>query len=755
MTATAPSYSADAIDITRAGVTAFLKAIRKHWAMVAAATLLAGGGALLYAKSQPRIYQANVTIEIDPHATLPLGDKTSGAFDLGAGSVWDAREYYETQYKILVSDRVLSMVVRDLSLTLDYDFLGMHGPSEIPVTLEAATDALRSRVSVEPVKYSRLALVKVDDPNPKRAARLANAVTQIYIDQNLESAVSATSDAVVWLNGQVDHVKRDLEENENSLHDFKEKNRLPSTSINEASNMLRVELQALDEAVTHTRTRRAELAAREAELSKISATDPDELPASELLTSSFLQSARSQYQTALKERNSLLAEGKGDNHPSVKTADERVTECRAALLGEIRNIQGAVARDLAIIVRQEQSEEALYDATRQRAVDLNMKEIEYHRLDRSRDQNEKLFSLLLERTKDADLARMMRVNNARIIDLAHEPKIPIRPKVSMITAIGTGLGLLLGVLAAWTREKLDTSLKTPDDVEAHLGVPFLGLLPASNDQDKNVYSRYSRRKRRQQRASLAPNSANPPELVVHYLPLSGVAEAARSIRTNLLFMNPDKPYRKLLVSSAGPSEGKTTVACSIAIALAQGGQRVCIVDCDLRRPRLHRIFNRIGDIGLVHHLVGDVQLDDVAKPTGIENLWAITSGPTPPNPADVLNSERFRRFLSDLGERFDRVVIDSPPLVAVTDGTILSTLVDGTVFVVRAFSTNKHLAAQGLRALRGVDSAVVGTILNAVNLDKHEYAHYYHYYYYKRAGYGPTPPSRDDDSSGEESASPN
>jgi capsular exopolysaccharide synthesis family protein len=269
------------------------------------------------------------------------------------------------------------------------------------------------------------------------------------------------------------------------------------------------------------------------------------------------------------------------------------------------------------------------------------------------------------------------------------------------------------------------------------------------DADENAGASKARRRR-------APRVAGklPTELVVHERPLSGIAEAARALRTNLTFMNPDKPHRKLLVTSAAPAEGKTTVACSIAISLAQAGQRVCIVDCDLRRPRLHRIFDRSGDAGLTNYLVGDATLDEVAQPTMIENLWCISSGPIPPNPADVLHSERFKRFLNELGERFDRVIIDSPPVVAVTDSAIVSTLVDGTVFVIRAFSTTRALSKQGKRALRDVDAPIVGAVLNAVNLRKHEYS-YYQYYYYKREGYGPIPPTRSDEESQGTAAPPN
>ena len=706
------------------------KAIRKHWGMVVACLLLGAGCALLYGKTQPRVYEATTMVEINPHVVQPLGNKSDEVQNFGL--FYDMHEYYETQYKIIASDRILSAVVRDLGLANDYDFLGYATSPATPPSLEGVTAMLRGHVIVDPIKYSRLVLIKVDDTHPKRAKRICDAIAAAYLDQNLQNAFTATSDAVTWLNGQVDHVRQDLEHDENALHEFKQRNDLPSTSINEASNMLRVELQEFDVALTHTRTRRQELEARAAELSKISAEDPDQLPASELLSSSFLGTLRTQYQQAVREQLALLAEGKGDNHPMVKELGEKIAETRRALLSEVKNIQGSVDRDLAIVLREEAGESALFQGARRKAVELNMKEIEYHRLDRTREENEKLYGMLLEHMKEADLSRMMRVNNLRVIDTATEPGKPIRPRIPLEIAIGLFAGLVVGCAVAWSRQQLDSSVKTPDDVETKLGVTCLGLLPELDDDDGGAaYGRRARSRRRRKTAE----PVKVVELVVHARPLSGIAEAARSIRTNLMFMNPDRPYKKLLVTSAAPSEGKTTVACTLAIAFAQGGQRVCIVDCDLRRPRLHRIFDRQGDIGLTNVLVGEATVDDVARPTVVDNLWCVPSGPTPPNPADILQSATFRRFIDDLSSRFDRVVIDSPPAVAVTDAAILSTLCDGAIFVIRAFKTSKHLSDHGLRSLRDVDAPIVGAILNAVDLNRHEYNTYYHYYYYKREGY--------------------
>jgi capsular exopolysaccharide synthesis family protein len=730
------------------GLVAFLKVLRKHWAVVVACVVLACGAALIYSKSIRRVYQASSLIEMNPRAPQPLGDGSGPTgFDMSLLFL-DPQEYYQTQYNIITSRSVLRAAAEAISLESDYEFFGLSQPPDPPISLDQAAAALAGHVTVDPVKGSRLAYIRVSDFDPKRAKRLCDAVANAYVEQNLETVVASSSDAVAWLGGQIDHIKSELDRDENTLYDFKQRNDLPSISINDSSNMLRLEMQEYDEALTHTRTRKAELLARQSELAQVSPDQPDALPSSELLSNMYLQTLRTQYRAAFEQRATLIAEGKGESHPLVKEADARLADSKAALLTEVSNLAAAVVRDLAVIERQEQNEAAMFNASRRSAVDLNMKEIEYHRLDRSREENEKLYGLLNARLKEADLARMMRANNLRVVETATVPGAPISPRVTLNIIVGLVGGLLLGIALPLLREQLDSSIKTPADVEEKLGATFLGLLPELNDAEK---PRGRGRRGRRPRPDGEPVEGQP-ELVVHNRPSSGVSEAARSIRTNLMFMNPDKPCRKILVSSAAPSEGKTTVACGIAIALAQGGQRVCIVDADLRRPRLHRIFDRAGEAGLTSALVGEATLDEVAKPTVVPNLWSVPAGPLPPNPADLLQSDRFRKFVQELGTRFDRVIIDSPPLVAVTDSAIISTLVDGTVFVVRAFQTSKQVSAQGLRALRDVEAPIIGTVLNAVNLNRHEY-NYYHYYYYKREGYASA--SADPEPAGAGAAPPN
>lgn len=717
--------------------------LRKHWLTALSTAVLVTVGVSLWTMRQTKIYEATATVQFDPNPPRPLGGKVESIVELGSGAVWDTREYYETQYQILQSRRVSLGVVQQLGLNRDHTFLrnlpkGLEVPGDPePWSEEAAADLLRSRLRVDPMKQSRLATVRLQDANPERAARILKTVVETYRDQNVSTLIDSTDDASRWLAEEHDKLYKELEKNEIALHQYKEDKNILSVEFDDKSNMLREEIAQLNQALTSIRTRREEVAARRAELSKVVA-DPSVLPASELLQSQQLQNLRQEYVSALRERESLLKGGMGKNHPEVLSASAKEQTSREALIAEVKNIQGALDRDLSAIGRQEGGVSGLYERAKKEALELNLLEIEYSRLRRSKDNTEKLYSLLLERSKESDLTRRLRMNNVSIVDYPVEPNAPVKPNLPINAAGGLAFGLLLGAAAALGRGMLDRTVKTPADLE-QLGIPtFLGLIPEIAEASSQP------RARRRDPSGQA-------ELIVHQDPMSGVAEASRSIRTNLLFMAPDKPYRTLLVTSAGPAEGKTTIACCIATAIAQAGKRVCLVDCDLRRPRLHRIFRAGGrDLGpgLATALVDDGLKDFVAE-TEVPNLWVVPAGPIPPNPSELLHSERFRTFLARLSERFDQVILDSPPVAAVTDATILSTLVDGTVLVVRANRTGKEVARHANRLLHNVGANFAGCVLNAVNLDRDEYK--YSYYYYRREGYyaegtrpsanGPQPPS--------------
>jgi succinoglycan biosynthesis transport protein ExoP len=716
--------------------------IRKNWLLVLAITAAVGLAVTFYTFGQTKIYESTATVLFDPQAPRPLGDRVQGTID---NSYWSNKEYYKTQYWVIQSLRITSEAVRTLGLNKDASFLA-NVPAGTPlppvqVQVEDAARVLQSRLTVEGIKDSRLALVKYADADARRAQRVASALVECYIQKNLDDMLDSTGTAGDWLHSQMDSLKHDVENSEMALHEYKQNKNILSLSMEDQVQMLRDEMRKLSGAITDARTNREQLAARLKELMKIDPDDPQELPATELIKSSNVQVLRDAYLSAQRGYEALRARGKGDEHPDVRAVIAQRDSARSAYVMEVKNIQGGLQRDLAELDRTTGGLKKLFGEAEEQALDLNLLEIEYRRLARSKDNSEKLYSLVMERSKESDLTRTLVFNNIRVAERPSLPRGPVSPNVPLNIAGGLAAGLVLGLAAALGREQLDRSVKTPGQLEQILGPSFLGLLPSFGEGDAPKSAYYGRR----QRERSPPNGElNTPELVVHEHPASGIAEAARAIRTNILFMSPDTPYRSILVTSAGPAEGKTTVACCIAIAMAQAGRRVVLLDCDMRRPRLHKVFGHSKEKGITTALIDDSSIEDISLETVVPNLRMITTGPLPPNPAEIFHSEAFARFMAALKERYDCVVIDSPPVVPVTDAAILSTAVDGTVLVVRAFRTTKDLARRASRALRDVGGQMIGTVLNAVDLNRHEYGYKY-YYYYKREGYASEGRSGSDD----------
>ena len=718
-----------------------LKVLGKHWVAataIAVAVLLATA---FYTLGQTKIYQATATVQIDPNPTMPLGKDVSSVVDVGVGSFWSNKEYYATQQQLLQGRALALATVERLGLQRDGRFLANVAPEdpdppppENPVTPEAAAGVLSNRLTVEPVKDSRLVTVSLDDADPERARRVLKELLDVYLERNIGRVVASTESASEWLNEQTGKLKEELEKTELSLHEYKKDKRILSVSLDDQSNMLREEMQQLNHALTEVQTRRQGLVARYSELEKIDATDPDNVPASELLSNPLLTNLRAEYIEAKGVRASLLAGGKGEQHPSVTSAEARVATAREALLNEIGNVRGAVKSDLDAVSKEVKGLAGLFEEAKQRALDLNLLEIEYRRLERSKKNTEKLYGLVLERSKESDLAGLMRFNNISVVEPPRSSRSPVRPNVPIYLALGGMLGIALGLGFAFARELLDRRVRSPEDLEETVGLPFFGMLPSA--------SRGAHRRR-----GRVEGDAGSPELYAHQAPSGAVAEAARGIRTSLTFSAPDRPYRRFLVTSASPGDGKTMVASTLAVALAQTGARVLLLDCDLRRSRLHRVFGRTNHVGVSNAVLDHDVLRTEVLDTTVTNLSLLPAGPRVAAPAELLQSERFVELLDELGRLYDMVVIDSPPVIAVTDALIVATRVDAVMFVARAGRTRRDLARRAVRDLRAVGANVAGCVLNDLDVERRGYGYYYYYY---RSGYGYG--GKEGASSGEEAA---
>jgi capsular exopolysaccharide synthesis family protein len=697
-----------------------LQALRKSWALVLAITAVAAVGTAFYVMGRPVIYRSTASVLIDPMPPSPLGKGIQQGGDAW-GYYWSEQEYLQTQARVLTSRHVASLTVRRLGLQNDPSLAGnptrhQKGPiGNVPV--DAAASVLQGKVDVKPVKGTRLITVSLEDTDPNRAQRLLGGLVETFAQQNLDEAASAASSSNDWLRNQLTSLKQELENNERALHSFKKERNILSVSFNDQANMLKEELTQLTQGLTEARDRREKLAARSAELMKLNADDLEALPTGDLLGSSpILGQLRNEFVNARRDRDSLVASGRGANHPDVLAAQSRVTSSRRALLAEIRSLQTGAKRDLDVVTRHINGLTGLSEAAKHQALDLNQLEIDYRRLERLKDTSERLYSLVLERSKEGDLIGQARVNNIRMVD-APLPGVRVKPNVPGTIGVGLFLGFALGLVGAFGRTLLDRTLKTREDLEQELGLPFLGLLPRASGKGA-AYGRKERKSNPEPTACI--------EQLVHLGPTSAVAEAARVVRTSILFMAPDGPHRSLLVTSPGPEEGKTTLACWLATVMSQSGQRVLLVDCDLRRPRIHQAFGRTNETGLSEMVIDRALLEQADLATDIPNLSVLPSGPGVPSPADLLGSHGFAELLRELERRYDRVILDSPPVTPITDATILATLVDGTVLVARAGRTLKGTARRAARQIRDVGGRLLGTVLNCA--DSHP-SHYYYQYY--------------------------
>ena len=342
--------------------------------------------------------------------------------------------------------------------------------------------------------------------------------------------------------------------------------------------------------------------------------------------------------------------------------------------------------------------------------DLDRKMIEMEFIVSEAERNQKLYSVLGERMSQVDLAQFMQANNIRFVDRAIPNEIPVSPSLSLNLMMATTLGLMGGVGLAFLIEFLDNTVKTKEDLEAMLGVPLLGVVPIIPPEDM---------------LDIASNRER--SLFAHTKPRSSVSESLRSVRTNVLFRTGNLDSRVILITSAVPREGKSFTSSNLAAILAMSGSKVILIDADLRRPSIHRLFEISDEFGLSEVLLEQKQLNAVIQPSHIHNLDVISAGPIPQNPSELLSNEIMTAVPKKLQEEYDIVIIDSPPATAVADPMILSPLADGVVLVVEANQTKKPIVMQAILRLRQVKAKLIGGIVNKLDIRKSGYGYYYYY----------------------------
>jgi capsular exopolysaccharide synthesis family protein len=576
-------------------------------------------------------------------------------------------------------------------------------PADETLVQSRAIDTFLAGLTVAPIRNSRLVDVRYRSADAALATTIVNVLARGYIQQNLEFKFMSSKEASDWLGGQLDEQRKHVEEAETKLQQYREQN--DAISLEDRENIVVQKLTDLNAAVTQAKTERFQKEALYNQLQALrgNAAALDTFPA--ILSNAFLQQQKAEL-AKLQSQHAQLAEKLGDRHPEMLKVKSAIDLAQAKVDGEIAKIVQSVRNEYQAALAKENSLVAALNQQKSEALSMNRKAIEYSVLARDVESNKQLYESLMQRAKETGVSSELKTSNIRVVDRAERPGSPVSPRkqLNLLLALFGGGGVAFAL--AFFVEYADSRLKSPEEIKTHLRVPFLGLIPALNYKSADgVYP-----------------------LVSNGVP-QNFSEAFRAVRTNVLFSSAQEGSRSVGITSTGPGEGKSMIAGNLAIAIAQAGQRVLLMDADMRKPKVHEIFHQKQEPGLSNVLVGNAKASESVRQSPVPGLWLLTAGRIPPNPAELLGSQRFRDFLNSLKEHFDWVIIDSPPVMAVTDAALVANAASGVLFVVGSEMTSRQAATRALDQLEQVRAKFVGAVLNRVDLDKNAY--YYSQYYRK------------------------
>jgi len=653
-------------------------------------------GALLYARTQTPMYRATARLLIE------LEDERSLAME-GVGlttSSWDYYQdpepYYQTQYRILSGRDLATRVVG--ALGTDRLQVLANRPQE-PVEAGELAAVVLGHVSVTPIKASNLVDVSFVDRSPELAAEVVNTLAVQYVEQNFDLRQQNMARSLEWLGDELVRQKRLVETSERAMAEYRE--REDALSLEDRQNIVIDRLNRLNEAATDARAGRAQKESLYRQVDALGGSvSADTLP--EIFQNEFIQSIRLQL-AALDRQKAQLSERYGDKHPEILTVDAQIADTTRHLRLEVSRAVEAIRQDYEAARLEEGSLAQELEVQKDLASDLDRKSVAYTVLQRDAESNRELYLSLLRREKELQVLANSRGNNVRLVEAAAVPLAPFSPDMRRSAILATLVGVLLAVGLAVGLDHLDDTVRTPEDVTRKLGLPFLGMIPAV-------------RAPRGQPVLSGP---------------SDFAEAIRSLRTALALNTTGPGTAVVLVASAQPLEGKTTTACNLATALAHGGARVLLVDADMRRPGVHAALGLENGSGLSELLRGEAQLTQVVRRLADPDLWVLSAGHAPPNPSELLASGRMHAFMSQAKDGpFDWVIVDTPPILAVTDASILARWASSVTFVVGSEMTRRRLAERALETLAIGRPPFVGAVLNRVDVRHNRY------YYAQQYGYG-------------------
>lgn len=660
-------------------------------------------------------YTAASTIQINDQSARVLGDKEDNS-DATAGNSWDTDRFLNTQTDILRSRGLALRVAQSLKLVGNAAFFKAQGaqpPSAgtPPEVLRNMTvGLLASGLTIDLPRDSRIVTIAFKSTDRETAARVANGYASEFIQANLQRKFDSSSYAREFLARQLEGSRQKLEASERALNDYSraaglirtqpmggmagDKDSVQSTSVTSSS------LVQLNAAANDATARRIQSEARWRAIASVPLLASTEVISNPSV--STLISQRAQVQAALdQDRATHLSD-----YPSVRARESELAAINQQLNQAAQNVRNAVHSEYESALAAERQLTAQVGRLKSATLTEQDKTVQYGLLNREAETNRQLYDGLLERYKTLNAVAGVSLSNVNIIDKAEAPAAPSSPNLIKNLFIGIVAGVGLAAMTLFIRDQFDDSIRVPEDVEAKLGLPLLGVIPKDRDGD-------------------------PRHALID--PKSPISEAYNSLRGSLLYSTSEGLPRVMLVTSAQPAEGKTTSSEAIAAGFARMGRRVLLIDADMRRPSLHRRAGIEAERGLSSLLTSHEPLASAVVPSGTENLTFLLAGPVPPSPTELLSTVRIEQILAEAADKYDVVIVDSPPILGLADSPLMSALVDGVIFVVEAERNRRGSLKTSLRRLRAMRPTVLGAVLTMFDPAKsgNRYSEYYGYAYYQ------------------------
>jgi succinoglycan biosynthesis transport protein ExoP len=715
--------------------------IYKRWKIALAILAVVMAGTFLASYLATPLYRSAVMIQIERENPNQLTVE-----DLFGIEISD-QEFMQTQYVLLKSKGLADRIIREHNLLSDPDFypsgIKGKGPAEIDKIRNSMVPAVASSIEVTPVHGTSLVEIGYVATSPRLAQKVAEGVGDSYMRMNVEKKLDAVGKANEFLTKQISTVKAELDIAQETLNKYGENKDIISTA--DASNVTMVKLNQLNADFTAAQNDRIQ---KMAGYESIVHGSPDTIAAGDALVQQMTSELAAVEREYAQKRSLYLPE-----HPdmiALKTRIEKTRQSRqSAVLQAYNQRRDAARSDMLAAESREGQMRTAYEQQKHEAMKFNANAATWTDLRAQIEGKRTLLDQLTKRLNETEVTSRLRgVNSSNIYWVDHaEVGIPFNVMMKRNLQSAFPLGVILGLAAIFFLEYMDRSIKTPEELERVTHFASLGVIPSATSVNRHDYSyQYSYGSSKSEPKLRAVEDEDDEPQQVELIPFrqtrSPISEAYRAFRTSLLLASASSP-KVIVITSTFAREGKTTTSVNLATVLAQMGKPVVLIDADLRRPRLQKVFRDKMNLGLVNYLVANIPLDDVMQTTEVPNLSVILAGPTPPNPSELLASDRMKHLIQEMRSRYAYVIFDSPPVMAVTDAIVLAANADGVVLTVHGGQTPRELVQRAAERLRQSNIPVLGALLNNLDLQQYGYTYKKSYYdYYTSDSQTPSEPKR-------------